>query len=150
MHAACPCQPVSKETQQQYRAALPCSFLQDVGPCHPSVRLPCMGAQAAARVQVFGGLIVGMVVKYADNILKNFANAVSVILTVLFAVPLFGQARAPEMPRLALESPLKASAAASSTSQPVEQCLAACASFLAAHGRSTCFLRSASPQLAAP
>ena len=48
----------------------------------------------AGGAQVFGGLIVGMVVKYADNILKNFANAVSVILTVLFAIPLFGQVRA--------------------------------------------------------
>jgi len=34
---------------------------------------------------------VGLVVKYADNILKNFANALSVVLTVLGAVPLFGQ-----------------------------------------------------------
>jgi Nucleotide-sugar transporter len=42
-------------------------------------------------LQVFGGLIVGMVVKYADNILKNFANALSVIFTVLGAIPLFGQ-----------------------------------------------------------
>lgn len=45
--------------------------------------------------QVFGGLIVGMVVKYADNILKNFANALSVILTVIGAAPLFGQYPSP-------------------------------------------------------
>ena len=42
-------------------------------------------------VQVFGGLIVGMVVYNADNILKNFANALSVIFTVVGAVPLFHQ-----------------------------------------------------------
>ncbi len=44
---------------------------------------------------MFGGLIVGMVVKYADNILKNFANALSVILTVIGAAPLFGQYPSP-------------------------------------------------------
>jgi UDP-sugar transporter A1/2/3 len=43
-------------------------------------------------LQVFGGLVTGMVVKYCDNILKNFALAISVILTVLVAIPLFGQA----------------------------------------------------------
>ncbi|PSC68753.1 UDP-N-acetylglucosamine transporter-like [Micractinium conductrix] len=42
-------------------------------------------------LQVFGGLVTGMVVKYCDNILKNFALAISVILTVLVAIPLFGQ-----------------------------------------------------------
>ena len=51
----------------------------------------CDQADVLAVLQVFGGLIVGMVVKYADNILKNFANALSVILTVLGAIPLFGQ-----------------------------------------------------------
>lgn len=48
-------------------------------------------AWSVVALQVFGGLIVGMVVKYADNILKNFANALSVIFTVLGAMPLFGQ-----------------------------------------------------------
>ena len=42
-------------------------------------------------LQVFGGLVTGMVVKYCDNVLKNFALAISVILTVLVAIPLFGQ-----------------------------------------------------------
>ena len=32
-----------------------------------------------------------MVVKYSDNIMKNFANALSVIFTVVGAIPLFGQ-----------------------------------------------------------
>lgn len=48
-------------------------------------------AWTVVALQVFGGLIVGMVVKYADNILKNFANALSVIFTVIGAMPLFGQ-----------------------------------------------------------
>lgn len=48
-------------------------------------------AWSVVALQVFGGLIVGMVVKYADNILKNFANALSVIFTVLGAIPLFDQ-----------------------------------------------------------
>ena len=41
-------------------------------------------------LQVGGGLVVGLVVKYADNIQKNFANALSVVLTVVGAAPLFG------------------------------------------------------------
>lgn len=48
-------------------------------------------AWTVVALQIFGGLIVGMVVKYADNILKNFANALSVIFTVIGAMPLFGQ-----------------------------------------------------------
>lgn len=35
-------------------------------------------AWSVVGLQVFGGLIVAMVVKYADNILKNFANALAV------------------------------------------------------------------------
>jgi hypothetical protein len=42
-------------------------------------------------VQVCGGLVTGCVVKYCNNVLKNFALAVSVILTVLVSIPLFGQ-----------------------------------------------------------
>jgi len=46
---------------------------------------------AVVALQVFGGLVTGMVVKYCDNVIKNFAIAMSVILTVLVAIPLFGQ-----------------------------------------------------------
>lgn len=34
---------------------------------------------------------MGAVVKHCDNVVKNFALAVSVVLTVALAVPLFGQ-----------------------------------------------------------
>lgn len=42
-------------------------------------------------LQVFGGFITALVIKYCDNILKNFALAGSVIMTVLVSIPLFGQ-----------------------------------------------------------
>lgn len=48
-------------------------------------------AWGVVGLQVFGGLVIGMVIKYCDNVLKNFSLAVSVILTVLLAIPLFGQ-----------------------------------------------------------
>eukprot|EP00951_Prasinocladus_malaysianus_P003736 scaffold26360_cov50-Prasinocladus_malaysianus.AAC.1 len=50
---------------------------------------------SSAFAGAFGGIVVGMVVKYADNILKNFANALSVICTVLLAIPLFDQYPSP-------------------------------------------------------
>lgn len=45
---------------------------------------------SVVALQVFGGLVTGMVVKYCDNVLKNFALAISVVLTVLLAIPIFG------------------------------------------------------------
>ncbi|EDO43895.1 predicted protein, partial [Nematostella vectensis] len=40
--------------------------------------------------QVFGGLLVGIVVKYADNILKGFAAAVAIVLSCIMSVYMFG------------------------------------------------------------
>ncbi|KAG0164760.1 hypothetical protein DFQ28_004106 [Apophysomyces sp. BC1034] len=41
-------------------------------------------------IQACGGLIVALVVKYADNILKGFATSISIILSSLVSVWLFG------------------------------------------------------------
>ncbi|XP_072305524.1 UDP-galactose translocator [Eucyclogobius newberryi] len=40
--------------------------------------------------QAFGGLLVAMVVKYADNILKGFATSFSIIVSTVASVYLFG------------------------------------------------------------
>ncbi|GES95257.1 UDP-galactose transporter [Rhizophagus clarus] len=44
---------------------------------------------AAIACQAVGGIIVAMVVKYADNILKGFATSISIILSFLASVYLF-------------------------------------------------------------
>ncbi|KAI6187900.1 hypothetical protein M3Y98_00295600 [Aphelenchoides besseyi] len=43
----------------------------------------------AVGIQALGGLIVAMVIKYADNIMKAFATSVSIIVGALFAKILF-------------------------------------------------------------
>jgi UDP-sugar transporter A1/2/3 len=49
-----------------------------------------MWAWASVFLQAFGGLLVAVVVKYADNILKGFATSVAIILSCLISVYLFG------------------------------------------------------------
>jgi len=37
-----------------------------------------------------GGLLVALIVKYGDNIIKGFSNALSTVLATIISVPLFG------------------------------------------------------------
>ncbi|KAF8623538.1 hypothetical protein AX15_006314 [Amanita polypyramis BW_CC] len=46
-------------------------------------------AWATVAVQVLGGLLTAMVIKYSDNILKGFATSLSIVLSFLASVALF-------------------------------------------------------------
>lgn len=46
-------------------------------------------AWATVAVQVFGGLVTAMVIKYSDNILKGFATSLSIVISFLASVLLF-------------------------------------------------------------
>jgi UDP-sugar transporter A1/2/3 len=46
-------------------------------------------AWATVTVQVFGGLVTAMVIKYSDNILKGFATSLSIVISFLASVVLF-------------------------------------------------------------
>jgi len=41
-------------------------------------------------LQAYGGLIIGLVVKYADNILKGFATSLSIILSSILSYFIIG------------------------------------------------------------
>ncbi|KAI0672811.1 nucleotide-sugar transporter-domain-containing protein [Trametes maxima] len=47
-------------------------------------------AWATVSIQVLGGLITAIVIKYSDNILKGFATSLSIVLSFLASVALFG------------------------------------------------------------
>lgn len=47
-------------------------------------------AWATVGIQVLGGLITAIVIKYSDNILKGFATSLSIVLSFLASVVLFG------------------------------------------------------------
>ncbi|KDR81685.1 hypothetical protein GALMADRAFT_239807 [Galerina marginata CBS 339.88] len=46
-------------------------------------------AWGTVLVQVFGGLVTAMVIKYSDNILKGFATSLSIVISFLASVALF-------------------------------------------------------------
>ena len=46
-------------------------------------------AWATVSIQVLGGLVTAMVIKYSDNILKGFATSLSIVISFLASVALF-------------------------------------------------------------
>ena len=49
------------------------------------VLLETMSLVLDSPVQAMGGLVVAAVIKYADNILKGFASAASIVLSTLLS-----------------------------------------------------------------
>jgi len=50
----------------------------------------CLSTWAVVCMFAFGGLLVAVVIRFADNNLKNLAMAVAIIVSCLVSVPLFG------------------------------------------------------------
>jgi len=46
-------------------------------------------AWATVAIQVFGGLVTALVIKYSDNILKGFATSLSIVISFLASIALF-------------------------------------------------------------
>lgn len=40
--------------------------------------------------QAFGGLLVAIVIKYADNIIKGFATSIAIVVSTILSIFLFG------------------------------------------------------------
>jgi UDP-sugar transporter A1/2/3 len=52
-------------------------------------------AWATVSIQVFGGLVTALVIKYSDNILKGFATSLSIVISFLVSVGFFGYSITP-------------------------------------------------------
>lgn len=73
-------------------AAAAAALLQDGGTIAERGLLHGFGGAAAGVVALnaAGGLLVAAAIKYADNIVKTFATVISIVLSALLSVPLFG------------------------------------------------------------
>ncbi|OBZ65775.1 UDP-galactose transporter [Grifola frondosa] len=72
--------PIIWETHPHNRGGLMANLLRNFGGW----------AWATVAIQVFGGLVTAIVIKYSDNILKGFATSLSIVLSFLASVALFG------------------------------------------------------------
>ena len=50
----------------------------------------CPGTWAVVCMFAFGGLLVAIVIRFADNNLKNLAMALAILLSCVASIPLFG------------------------------------------------------------
>ena len=65
------------------------SRLEMVDYVYRSRRSFCWSTWAVVCMFAFGGLLVAVVIRFADNNLKNLAMALAIILSCLVSVPLF-------------------------------------------------------------
>ncbi|KAH9952046.1 nucleotide-sugar transporter-domain-containing protein [Amylocystis lapponica] len=75
-------------------ALLPLFFTRSASPTSGPFSLDMFAnfgvwAWATVLVQVLGGLLTALVIKYADNILKGFATSLSIVISFLASVALF-------------------------------------------------------------
>ncbi|TFY60949.1 hypothetical protein EVG20_g7236 [Dentipellis fragilis] len=70
-------------------AILPVLYARDSVTSHGLLHNFGAWAWATVAIQVFGGLVTAIVIKYSDNILKGFATSLSIVLSFLASVLLF-------------------------------------------------------------